>query len=134
MCKNAIWNSVENKSPTSWTLFQQKIATKQTWYTLEKQPLTVYILMWKRDPKDIYHTKVMPSAECHTDHHLVYCKFNCQFKPNPKKGSAPTRVWVLFNGISTSVGHLMPEGLNWFCFLCMFYVLGCEFWLCFIID
>ena len=27
----------------------------------------------------------MPSAECHTDHRLVRCKLNLQFKPKPKK-------------------------------------------------
>ena len=25
-----------------------------------------------------------------------------------------------FNGILTSVGYLMPEGLYWFCLLCIF--------------
>ena len=34
--------------------------------------------------------------------------------------------WVLFNGISTSVDHLMPEGLNWFCF--SVHVLGFRVW------
>ena len=42
--------------------------------------------MHKRDLKDVNHTKVMPSAECHTDHCLVRSKRKLHFKPKPRKG------------------------------------------------
>ncbi len=47
----------------------------------------------------------------------------------PKKDKSPHvhDLEYLFNDISTSVGHLMPEGLNCFCLLCMFWVLRYEF-------
>ncbi|XP_072048860.1 craniofacial development protein 2-like [Amphiura filiformis] len=41
--------------------------------------------------KDSLKTTVMASAECHTDHRLVRCKLNLQFKPKPRKGGPPKR-------------------------------------------
>jgi len=43
-----------------------------------------YILVRQRDQNDVSHTRVMPSAECHTDHRLVRCKLKLCFKPKPK--------------------------------------------------
>ena len=43
-----------------------------------------YILVRRRDQRDVFHTRVMPSAECHTDHRLVRCKLNLHFKPKLK--------------------------------------------------
>ena len=34
--------------------------------------------------KDVIHTKVMPSAECHTDHRIVHCKLRLHFKPKAR--------------------------------------------------
>ena len=34
---------------------------------------------------DVLQTRVMPSAECHTEHRLVRCKLKLRFKPKPKK-------------------------------------------------
>ena len=45
--------------------------------------------MHKHDLKDVIHTKVMPSAECHTNHPLVHCKLRLHFKPKPRKWSPP---------------------------------------------
>ena len=44
-----------------------------------------YVLVHRYDVKDVLHTRVMPSTECHTDRRLVPCKLNLQFKPKPKK-------------------------------------------------
>ena len=41
--------------------------------------------------KDVLNTRVMPSAECHTDHRLVRCKLRLQFKPKHKKKGNPKK-------------------------------------------
>ena len=50
-----------------------------------------YVLVRKRDLKDILHTRVMPSAKCHTDHHLVRCKLRLHFKLKHKKKGNPKK-------------------------------------------
>ena len=53
------------------TIFQKKDSLKTTlmhpcskhWHLID------YILVHQRDQRDISHTRVMPNAECHTDHH-----------------------------------------------------------------
>ncbi|GFS05834.1 hypothetical protein ElyMa_004691900 [Elysia marginata] len=50
-----------------------------------------YILVRKQDLRDVLHTRVMPSAECSTDHRLVRCKLNLQFKPKPKRKGKPLK-------------------------------------------
>ena len=47
-----------------------------------------YILVRQRYLKDVLHTRVMPSAQCHTVHSLVCCKVSFHFKPKPKRGGA----------------------------------------------
>lgn len=42
-----------------------------------------FILVCQHDQWDIMHTRVMPSAECHTDHRLVCRKLMLHFKPKP---------------------------------------------------
>uniref|UniRef100_A0A0L8FII4 Endonuclease/exonuclease/phosphatase domain-containing protein n=1 Tax=Octopus bimaculoides TaxID=37653 RepID=A0A0L8FII4_OCTBM len=67
--------------------YQQKDCLKTTsrhprskhWHLLD------YVLVRQWDLKDVLHTRVMPSAECHTDHRLVCCKPKLQLKPKPKK-------------------------------------------------
>ncbi|PFX18771.1 hypothetical protein AWC38_SpisGene16846 [Stylophora pistillata] len=49
------------------------------------------VLVRRRDLKDVLHTRVLPSAECHTDHRLVRCKLKLQFKPKPKKIGIPVK-------------------------------------------
>ena len=55
------------------TLFQQKARFKTTWkHPLSKHwHLLDYILVRQKDVKDVLHTRVMPSADCYTDHRLV---------------------------------------------------------------
>ena len=73
------------------TIFQQKDSLKTTWMHPRSKHwhLIDYVLARQRDLKDILHTRVMPSAECHTDHRLVHCKLKLHFKPKPRKGGAP---------------------------------------------
>ena len=71
------------------TLFQQKNSLKTSWMHPRSKHwhLIDYILVRQRDVRDVLHTRVMPSAECHTDHRLVRCKVALQFKPTVRKGS-----------------------------------------------
>lgn len=50
-----------------------------------------YVLTRQKDVRDVLHTRVMPSAECHTDHRLVRCKLKLHFKPKLRNGGAPRR-------------------------------------------
>ena len=70
------------------TIFQQKDSLKTAWMHPRSKHwhLIDYVLARQRDLKDILHTRVMPSAECHTDHRLVCCKLKLHFKPKPRKG------------------------------------------------
>ena len=79
------------------TIFQQKDSLKTTWMHLRSKHwhLIDYVLARQRDLKDILHTRVMPSAECHTDHRLVRCKLKLHFKPKPRKGGPPKKKFKL---------------------------------------
>ena len=39
--------------------------------------------------------RVMPSAECRTDHRLVRCKMRLHFKPKPTNGEPPKKRFKL---------------------------------------
>ena len=69
------------------TVFQQKNSLKTTWMHPRSKHWHIldYVLVRQKDLKDVLHTRVMPSAECHTDHRLVRCKLKLKFKPKPKK-------------------------------------------------
>jgi len=75
------------------SLFQQKERFKATW----KHPrskhwhLLDYVLTRQRDVRDVLHTRVMPSADCYTDHRLVRSKIAFTFKPPPKKKGPQTK-------------------------------------------
>ena len=75
------------------TIFQQKDSLKTTWMHPRSKHwhLLDYVLVRKRDLKDVLHTRVMPSAECHTDHRLVRSKLKLQFKPKLKKKGNPRK-------------------------------------------
>ncbi|CAH1249728.1 Hypp8672 [Branchiostoma lanceolatum] len=75
------------------TIFQQRNRLKTTWMHPRSRHwhLLDYILVRQRDLGDVLHTRVMPSAECHTDHRLVRCKLNVHFKPKPKLGGPPRK-------------------------------------------
>ncbi|XP_069768441.1 craniofacial development protein 2-like [Narcine bancroftii] len=75
------------------TLFQQRDSLKTTWMHPRSKHwhLLDYILVRESDKQDVLHTRVMPSAECHTDHRLVRCKLNLHFKPKPRNNKAPRK-------------------------------------------
>ncbi|XP_069767753.1 craniofacial development protein 2-like isoform X4 [Narcine bancroftii] len=75
------------------TLFQQRDSLKTTWMHPRSKHwhLLDYILVRESDKRDVLHTRVMPSAECHTDHWLVRCKLNLHFKPKPRNSKAPRK-------------------------------------------
>lgn len=75
------------------TIFQQKDRLKTTWMHPRSKHwhLLDYVLVRQQDLKDVLNTRVMPSAECHTDHRLLRCKLKLQFKPKPKKKGNPTK-------------------------------------------
>ena len=69
------------------TLFQQKARFKTTW----KHPrskhwhLLDYILVRQKDVKDVLHARVMPSADCYTDHRLVCATARLIMRPAVKR-------------------------------------------------
>ena len=79
------------------TIFQQKDSLKTTWMHPRSKHwhLIDYVLVRQRDLKDVLHTRVMPSAECHTDHRLVRCTLKLIFKPKPRKGGPPKKKFNL---------------------------------------
>ena len=85
--------SSEHQLVITNTLFQQKDRFKATWrhprskhwYPLDNG------LARQRDERDIPHTRVMPSADCCTDHRLVRCKVAFTFKPPPMKKGPQTQ-------------------------------------------
>ena len=78
------WRFALSSNLSSPTLFSSK-------KTELKQPrskhwhLIDYVLVHKRDLKNVIYTKVMPSAECYTVHRLVRSKLRLHFKPKPRK-------------------------------------------------
>ena len=73
------------------TIFQQKDILKTIWMHFRSKHwcLIDYVLERQRDFKKILHTRVIPSADFHTDHRLVRCKLNLHFKPKPRKRGPP---------------------------------------------
>ena len=88
------------------TTFQQKDSLKTTWMHPRSKHwhLLDFVLVRQRDLKDVLHTRVMPSAECHTDHRLVRCKLKLQFKPKLKKKGIPKK--------KLNIGSLCREEVN----------------------
>ena len=68
-------------------------SSKTTWcHPLSKHwHILEYILVRQRDVTDVLHTRVMPSADCYTDHRLVCTKIAFTFKPPPKKKGPQTK-------------------------------------------
>ena len=83
----------EHQLTISNTLFQQHERFKTTsrhlrskhWHILD------YIIVCQRDARDVLHTRVMPSADCYTDHRLVRTKVAFTFKPPPEKKGPQTK-------------------------------------------
>ena len=74
------------------TIFQQKDILKTTWMHLRSKHryLIDYVLARQRDLKEILHTRVIPSTDCHIDHRLV-CNLKLYFKAKPRKGGLPKK-------------------------------------------
>ncbi|WP_419586331.1 hypothetical protein, partial [Thiolapillus sp.] len=75
------------------TLFQQKDRFKATWRHPRSKHwhLLDYVLTRQHDTRDVLHTRVMPSADCYTDHRLVRCKVAFAFKSPPKRKGPQTK-------------------------------------------
>ncbi|KAI8499112.1 hypothetical protein Bbelb_228760 [Branchiostoma belcheri] len=79
------------------TSYQQKARFKTTWRHPRSKHwhLLDYILVRQRDVSDVLHTRVMPSADCYTDHRLVRAKLRLSVKPPVKrKGPQMRRLQV----------------------------------------
>ena len=59
--------------------------------TPKLQTLAPPVLTWQHDTGDVLHTRVMPSADCYTDHRLVRCKVAFAFKSPPKRKDLQTK-------------------------------------------
>ena len=79
------WSS-EHQLVISNTLFQQD-RCKTTWRHPHAKHwhLLDCFLTQQRDTRHVLHTRVMPSADCYTDHRLARCKVAFSFKSPPKR-------------------------------------------------
>ena len=87
------------------TLFQQKKRHKTTWMHPRSKHWHQldFILVRQRDVHDVLHTRVMPSAECHTDHRLVRSKVKLSLKIKTRRKTAPRRKLCVDSLQSTAV-------------------------------
>ena len=70
---------------TTWTRPRSK-----HWHIID------YTLVRQRDLKDVFHTRVMPSAECHTDHRLVSRKLRFHFMHKSRLACTPKKKLKIF--------------------------------------
>jgi len=96
------------------TIFQQKDSLKTTWMHPRSKHwhLIDYVLVRHRDLKVVLHTRVMPSAECHTDHRLVRCKLKLHFKSKQRKGGPPKKTFKLSKLQSAEVKTVFQADLQ----------------------
>ena len=71
-----------------------------------------YILVHKRDFKGFIHTKVMPSAECHTNYCLVHSKLRLHLNPNQEREVPPKKKFNLNKLLSSGVKADFLAGLQ----------------------
>ena len=71
-----------------------------------------FILVRQRDVHDVLHTRVMPSAECYTDHRLVRSKVKLRLKTKIKRKTAPRRKLCIDSLQSTAVKKEYQEQLQ----------------------
>ncbi|XP_055895347.1 craniofacial development protein 2-like [Biomphalaria glabrata] len=78
----------EAKLAITNTFFQQKSSFKTTWMHPRSKHwhLLDYIIVRQWNVRDVTHTRVMPSADCYTDHRLVRTKLNITIKMVKKDG------------------------------------------------
>lgn len=88
----------ENNLILTNTIFQQKDKYKCTWMHPRSKHwhLIDYILVRRRDMKDIHSVRTMRGADCWTDHRLVRGKLNLTVRPKVRKitSSLPKRLNV----------------------------------------
>ena len=97
MTMGACFWSSDHQLVVTRTLSQQKDRFEATWRKPRSKlwHLLDYVLTWQHDTRDILHTKVMPSADCYTDHRLVRCKVAFAFKsPSKRKGPQMKKLQV----------------------------------------
>ncbi|XP_035672024.1 uncharacterized protein LOC118413014 [Branchiostoma floridae] len=98
------------------TLFQQKARFKTTWRHPRSKHwhLLDYILVRQRDIADVLHTRVMPSADCYTDHRMVRARLRFSIKPPVKrKGPQMKRLQVdRLHGLKEKFQDKLSERLN----------------------
>ena len=77
----------EHQLVITGTLFLLKDRFKAPWRSPRSKHwhLLDYILTRQHDMRDVLHTRVMPSADCYTDHRLVRCEVAFTFKSPPKR-------------------------------------------------
>ena len=75
------------------TLFQQKDWFKATWRHPRSKHwhLLNYVLTQQHDTRDVLHARVMPSADCYTNHRLIRCKVAFTFKSQLKNKGPQTK-------------------------------------------
>lgn len=71
------------------SMFQQKARFKTPWRHSSSKHwhLLDYVLMRQKDRRDMLDTGVMPTADCNTDHRLVWTKVGLKIKPVRKRGA-----------------------------------------------
>ncbi|GAB1598787.1 hypothetical protein Ahia01_000155900, partial [Argonauta hians] len=102
------------------TVFQQRDMHKCTWMHPRSGHwhLIDYVIVRQRDLRDVLHTRVMRSAECHTDHRLVRCRLRLAPQPRPRgRGRGRTqpagcKKFNLEKLQSTDVGEALQAGLK----------------------
>ena len=96
------------------TIFQQRDNLKTTWMhpRWKHWHFLDFVLVRRCDLKDVLHTRVMPSAECHTDQRLVRCQLNLQFKPKPKKSGPRGKKLLVSDLLSAEVKAKFQAGLH----------------------
>lgn len=74
------------------TLFQLPLAQKTTWMHPRSKHwhLIDYVIVRRRDIRDVVITRVMRGAECQTDHMMLRCKLKMSIKPFARKTNAQT--------------------------------------------
>ena len=82
--------SISSSSPTSCS--SRRIGSRQHGDTHAPNTghLLDYVLTRQHDTRDVLHTRVLPSADCYTDHRLVRCKVPLPSNLLPR-GNVPKR-------------------------------------------
>ena len=100
------------------TLFQQKDRFKATWRHPHSKlwHLLDDVLAWQRDMRDLLQTRVMPSADCYTDHRLVCSEVGFTFKSPSKRKKPQTEKLQVHRlhdpGVKNNLQAMLEERLH----------------------